>query len=501
MPRQRWLWMVVVMVGGLTLSLALASEARANVAPPEEASGAGPAPAQATTRVRMESEHVVLVVAADGRQASVTAEYRLRNQAGAPETLALRFPLAYLTGEGSAPDPCPEIQDLQVWVNGQAVPWQRVQSTPTSFCHQASAPWAEFSVTFPPKEPVTVRVTYTQRAWGYEPYWMLSYIVETGAGWHDTIGQGTIEVVMPYEVSPANILLEEGVGYGPTTPQPRLEGRTVRWTFANLEPRAADNVTVLYVDPARWNEVRSAREQVKARPEDGAAWAALGAALTRVLALPTGWEMALGVRTDPAARELMQEALDAYAQAVRWQPQDLNGRVAYAALLVAAAQALEETDGDPGQAHAYRHEAAQQLAYVAQQDPNHEGLRTFLSRYARLLPGWVEVQGETVHFVGLTATPPGPTPRATTPTATPQPRLPAAGSDAEHPPATTVAAAAPAGPNPPSAPATPTPATGTPRGMKMLMGLLTCGGVGFLLVALLFVVLGWRAGRAARPSR
>lgn len=480
---KRWflgLVVVLVILGG---SVWGTRSAWANVAPPEHASGADPVPDAPSTQVRMLAEQVVLTVAPDGRSAGVQGRYRLRNEGTQTETLAVRFPLSYLTDEGSSRPPCPEIRDLQVRVDGQPVPWVRQQGPPIAYCHEDGAPWAVFQVAFPPGQEVLVEIAYTQEAWGYEPYWTLSYIVATGAGWYGTIGQGEIQVVMPYTVSPANIVLDGGVGYGHTSPPPRLVGRSLIWAFTDLEPTEEDNIWVLYVEPALWADVEKWRAQTRLHPQDGDAWGFLGLALKRVLADPIGWEMGLGIRTDSGARALLREALDAYAQAVELKSEDPDWHFGYAELLVAAAY-LHEADGNSAQAHAYKAEATRQLAEALHLDPNHEKARTFLQRYAHLLANWVTVQGDEFVFVGLTATPPGPTSDVApfAPTATPTADIPASPTSTPPRPAATDVAFGET-PSPGLEPAEFTSeSSNAPWMVWGIMALISCGGF-FLLVA------------------
>jgi len=492
-------WVLGLGLLALWLGLWGTGSAWANAAPPESASGAGPAPDASSTQVRMVSERVVLTVAADGRRATVHGQYWLRNEGAQTETLAVRFPLSYLTDEGSARAPCPEIRDLQIQVDGRAVSWSRQPGPATSFCHADTAPWAVFEVTFPPGQEVVIEATYTQDAWGHEPYWVLTYIVETGAGWYGTIGQGEIQVVMPYSVSPANIVLDGpyghgSIGYGRTTPEPRLEGQTLTWTFNDLEPDAQDNLWVLYVDPALWAEVEARRADVRARPQDGDAWGFLGLALKRVLAVPIGWDMARGLRTDPGAQALLREALDAYAQAVALRPNDPDWHFGYGELLTAAAQTLLDTGGDPAQAHAYRAEAARELAQALALDPQHAKTRAFLQNYGRLLEGWVTVQGDVVTFVGLTATPPAPTPRpgAATPTPSAGQALPP-GEPEATPTAAEPFVPAPVGPSVDTA--ADEPVASSNGWLWWLLALGLCGGVFAVGVGLL-----WLLGRSRREQ-
>ncbi len=497
-------WMAVVVMG---LGLAWAAgwgvgRGSANAAPPETASGTGPAPASASTQVRMEAETVVLTVSPDGLQAQVTGEYLMRNMGAQTETLGVRFPLGYVTGLGNVTE-CPEIRGLQVWVDDQAVTWQRISGTPTAACPGDRAPWAEFQVTFPPQQPVRLRVSYTQDAWGYAPYRVLSYIVETGAGWYGTIGQGEIRVEMPYEVSPGNVVLEGGVGFGFTSPHAQLQGRTVRWQFQDLEPGPQDNFFLLYVEPEVWQAVEQRRAAVQANPQDGDAWGFLGLALKRVLQVPGLWDMSRTLRHDPGARALLDEALQAYAQAVALRPDDPDWHFGYAELLVAAAVTWGEDD--PQQAHAYKAQATAELAQALALDPQHAKTRAFLEDYAFLLEGWVEVRDGQVVFVGLTATPPAPAGRA--PPASGESEATAApplGSSPAEPGGVPTAGPAPATPLSPAgaAPATVPAASGNTVvaedgavaawvGLVALMAL--CGGGALVVAVGLAVWFGRRA--------
>jgi len=49
----------------------------------------------------------------------------------------------------------------------------------------------------------------TTLGFGYPPHIIFRYILETGAGWKDTIGSGEIVVVLPYEASLENIVFDE----------------------------------------------------------------------------------------------------------------------------------------------------------------------------------------------------------------------------------------------------------------------------------------------------
>ena len=408
-----WQRMVQASVVGLLLALVAAvapSPARANVAPPETAAGAAPAP-QGATQVRMTEERITLTLNDAGTEAEVTGTYILFNPGTEAETLMVRFPLSYLTDEGMAPQPCPEIANLQVRVNGESISWQRTEGPPTSYCHEQAAPWAAFSVTFPATQEVTIQVSYTQTAWGATPYRVLTYIVETGAGWADTIGRGEIIVRLPYAASEANVLVRDAVGFGHTTPGVTLQGNEVRWAFQQLEPGPGDNFQLVYMEPAAWQRIEAARQRTRDHAQDPQAWLELSRALRAALLVGPG----LMMRSGPGAEALWQEAVEGLNYAAQLAPQNADVHFALGEWLIAWATQAEH-EGTP-EAHAAMRRGVEALAQALTLNPQHRDTRAFLENYGQMpfFQGWLVVENGTYRFVGLTATPPAP------PTATPGP--------------------------------------------------------------------------------
>ncbi len=406
-------WMMRASVVGSLLAMAVAvwlAPARANVAPPETAAGAAPAP-QDATQVRMTEERIVLTLNDAGTEAQVSGTYILFNPGTEAETLMVRFPLSYLTDEGMAPQPCPEIADLQVRVNGEAIAWQRTEGPPTSYCHEQAAPWAAFSVTFPAAQEVTIQVTYTQTAWGATPYRVLTYIVETGAGWADTIGRGEIIVRLPYAASEANVLVRDDVGFGHTTPGVTLQGNEARWAFEQLEPGPGDNFQLVYMEPAAWQRIEAARQRTRSHAQDPQAWLELSRALRAALLVGPG----LMMRSGPGAEALWQEAVDGLHYAAQLAPQNADVHFALGEWLIAWATQAER-EGTP-EAHTAMRQGVEALAQALTLNPQHQEARAFLENYGPMpfFQGWIAVENGTYRFVGLTATPPAP------PTATPGP--------------------------------------------------------------------------------
>ena len=54
-------------------------------------------------------------------------------------------------------------------------------------------------------QDVTIEVAYTVNGYGYYPYDVFKYILETGAGWNGTIGIADVIVRFPFEVSEKNV--------------------------------------------------------------------------------------------------------------------------------------------------------------------------------------------------------------------------------------------------------------------------------------------------------
>lgn len=303
--------------------------ARADVAPPEAPPGAGIAPGQEFTQVRMVSERVTLTIQPNREgytpKARTEAVFQMRNLGAVEEKMDVRFPLVF--GESVYySDMFPEISDIQVEVDGKTVATRRQMGGYLD--SETKIPWAVFPVTFPPGQDVNIIVSYTTLGFGYEPHIVFRYILETGAGWKDTIGSAEIVVVLPYAASLENVMFDEYSGYGYTTPNQQFSGNEIRWRFENLEPTQEDNFAVMIVQPSAWQKVLRERENATQNPQDGEAWGRLGKALKEVIRYPKGY-----LRSDEAGQRMYLEAVAAYDKAVTLLPNDALWHYGFADLL------------------------------------------------------------------------------------------------------------------------------------------------------------------------
>ena len=286
-PRPKSVSLKLGIVVGLSwLILALALPVLGDVSPPEQAPGSNLDPNQAT-QVRMVSETVVIdiqpsepnqderTLADDRAKAQVTATFLMRNLGDNDETMQVRFPL-----ESADSSATPPIEAFTVKVDGQ--------TAITSTIYNKFGPrdryinWAAFDVTFPAQQDVTLEVTYQTRPTGYLPAARFGYILETGAGWRDTIGSADIIVRLPYTATEENVLLgpnrtNEGAKYQ-TTPGGQFVDNEIRWHWDDLEPTDADNLSVNILVPQTWQQIVTARAAVDAQPDDANAWQTLAQA-------------------------------------------------------------------------------------------------------------------------------------------------------------------------------------------------------------------------------
>jgi len=379
----------------LVISVFPSGPARADVAPPDWPPGTNPVPGSETTQVRMVAETVVLDVlrrssGESSAQAKVHASFTMRNLGAAAERLEVRFPLSFWHGQSDGFGNFPEITDLKVIVDGQAVSTRRFEADPPP-------PWATFEVNFPPGEDVTIVVTYTADAQGRDVYVAFRYVLQTGAGWKDTIGTADVIVRLPYEATPQNVMLEETTGFSTTTPGAVFAGPEVRWHFQDFEPTWENDITVSLVNPADWERVLTERSRVAQNPQDGEAWGRLGKVYKEIL---------LGIRfmrQDPAGQELYRLSLESYEKAVTLLPEDSLWHYGYAELLyehwnwdvyfVAASTDLSELI-----------RAVEELQLSLSLDPDNQRAKELLERISTI-PGVVALTGRGYDFLILTATP------------------------------------------------------------------------------------------------
>jgi hypothetical protein len=309
----------------ILVSFLFPSSARADIAPPEQPPGANLFPESTVTRVRMVAETVLIDVALNAPsgslgRAQVTADFTMQNVGEESETMAVRFPLTANDGFSNYP----EITGLEVSIDGQLVSTHEIELPDAN---DQLIPWAEFDVTFPPGQDVFIQVAYTLEATGEYPYISFKYLLETGAGWQGTIGEGDLIVRLPYGVHDLNIIFNQQIGWAETTSDGILAGNEVRWDFEDLEPTSEDNFQVALVMPPVWQQVLSEQDNVTQNPQDGEAWGRLGKLYKEISRLRRG------LREDVGGQELYILSQEAYEQAITLLPDDALWHAGYADLL------------------------------------------------------------------------------------------------------------------------------------------------------------------------
>lgn len=260
----------------LLFALTLSSGAWADVAPPEQPPGSNISPnGQGQTQVVMSAESIIIEVRPSMDTATATAkvmgDFVMRNTGTAAEAMAVRFPLGDPGGKGSGFGQFPSVENFAVQVSGEVVPTS-VITTPNPLPGQTEPlKWAVFDVNFPPGQDTAINVTYNIMATGYPPSARFTYVLETGAGWKDTIGSADITLRLPYTATNDNVFHNESK----TTPGWKLAGNEVRWHWDNLEPTAKDNIQVTILAPKAWYAILTARASLEARPDDAGALVSL----------------------------------------------------------------------------------------------------------------------------------------------------------------------------------------------------------------------------------
>jgi tetratricopeptide (TPR) repeat protein len=300
--------------------------AKADVAPPEQPPGANPHPGVETTQVRMVAEKVLIDILENSPQdclgqAHVSAEFQMRNLGDEPEVLMVRFPISSNDGFYNFP----EIQDLQVHVDG--IPVSTTRNEYIGGLYDDIIPWAEFEVNFPVGQDVLINVSYTLEGSGEYPYVSFKYLLETGAGWKDAIGDVDLIVRLPYDANPHNVFLDSSPGWGHTSPGAVLDGQDLRWHYGDLEPEYQHNLSVVMVLPSAWMKVLAERENVALNPQDGEAWGRLGKMYKEISLLRRG------IRYDQGGKELFDLSAEAYQKALKLLPKDALWHAGYAELL------------------------------------------------------------------------------------------------------------------------------------------------------------------------
>jgi hypothetical protein len=254
------------------VAFALAGSAWADIAPPEQAPGSSISPG-GQTQVVMAAERVVIEVQPfeETAHGKVTADFLMRNTGTSDELLNVRFPLSW---RGSASGDFSTVEDFAAQVGGSVLTTTVITSTDPLASAGQTEPmkWVAFDVKFPAGQDTTVKVTYNIKAVGFPPSARFAYMLETGAGWKDSIGLADIVLRLPYAASNQNIF------YSDSTPGSKIAGNEVSWHWDNLEPTPKDNLFVTILAPKAWQTILDARAQVSAKPNDASALAALARA-------------------------------------------------------------------------------------------------------------------------------------------------------------------------------------------------------------------------------
>ena len=406
----------------LIINLFIFFPTRADIAPPEQPPGANLVPGKEDTQVRMLAENVLIDVGGntpDGSlgQARVTATFTMLNTGSEPETMTVRFPLTFWDGSNDGWFNYPEIKDVSIEVDNQVVSIQRV-TTPNPQDSDFPIPWTAFETTFPPGEDVIIKVGYTAAAYGEYPFSAYNYVLETGAGWKDTIGSADLMVRLPYEVTKQNVIFDVTTGFSSTTPGAIIEGREVHWHYENLEPTREDNLEVSLVSPAAWKKVLVEQENVTNNPEDGEAWGRLGK-IYKEISNFRKW-----LRPDTGGQELYPLSVEAYQKAVELLPNDALWHAGFADLLWFKYYFEDYMAGSTDLADLERAIYHIKIAYDLNQA--HPKITYVLDDMRYAMPEIMAKEGEEYIFLYLTATPVFPPTATFTPvtSATPVPQTP-----------------------------------------------------------------------------
>jgi hypothetical protein len=383
----------------LFLLLAFPSDVRADVAPPIFPPGSNPQPGTEITQVRMAAETVILAVLRDFDaeslgHAHVTANFTMHNLGTADERMAVRFPISGDDGRGNFP----EIKNMVITVNGQEVPYRRVNYPDINYPDNDPVPWAEFDVTFPTGQDVSIHVAYDLEGSGYYPFTAFYYILETGAGWKDTIGSADVILRLPYEANPQNVIMNVQIGWAETTPGGVFQGNEVRWHFNDFEPgesQPVQNMEFALVAPSTWEAVLTAQADIAQSPNDGEAWGLLARAYKQ------SFSMSKGYREDAGGQELYRLSVEAYEKCLSLKPNDAQWHAGFADLL--ATRAMWDAWKPGTTPETYR--ALTEIYTALQLDPNDPVVQEIASNMTYMLQGKITQNGDKFNFPGLTQTP------------------------------------------------------------------------------------------------
>ena len=326
-----------ILLIGVQQALSHVIPARADVAPPHPPVGSDLSPGSEITNVRMISETVTIDVAENSTikngHAVVTAKFQMRNLGDTVEEMNVRFPLHH-SEYNIQSNECyfslyPSISDIAVWIDGRQVQVSKtfgkvnplpVEGTPLPDIIPC---WAHFPVIFPPGQDVNVVVQYTvegYRSDGDSSITEYFYVLQTGAGWNDTIGKAQIIVRLPYNITPMNFIR--------CYPEDCYQaGNEVRWGYEDFEPTEG-LISIDIMLPSIWRNILTETERTTANPSDGEAWGRLGKAYKEAIMAGRGFAYYGSVTA-----EMYQFSQDAYQKAITLLPNDADWHYGFAELL------------------------------------------------------------------------------------------------------------------------------------------------------------------------
>jgi tetratricopeptide (TPR) repeat protein len=259
-------------------------------------------------------------------------------------------------------------------------------------------PWAEFDVSFPTGQDVFIHVAYDLEGSGYYPSTAFYYVLETGAGWKDTIGSADVILRLPYEANPQNVIMNVQIGWAETTPGGVFQGNEVRWHFDDFEPGEngpVQNMEFALVAPSSWQAVLTAQADVAQSSNDGEAWGRLGKAYKQAFFMTKNY------RDDAGGQELYQLGIEAYEKCLSLKPDDAQWHAGLADLLATHATWDAWKPGTTPEMD----RALNEIHMALQLAPNDPLVREIASNMTYMLDGRITQNGDDFAFPGLTQTP------------------------------------------------------------------------------------------------
>jgi hypothetical protein len=383
----------------LLIFFAVPGTVLADIAPPQNPPGSNLDPGAETTQVRMVAEIVLIEVQKDTMPGSlgwahVTADFTMRNLGDTSESMAVRFPIAVNNGYDNS---YPEITNVAIKVGGEQVAFRRA-NYPAEFgiFRDDIVPWAEFDVAFPVGQDVSIQVAYNLSGTGYSyrPFFTtFNYILETGAGWQDTIGSADIILHLPYEANIQNVIFDE-IGWGSTTPGGTFRDTELRWHYEDFEPGPegpVQDMEFALVAPAAWQAILTERDNVTKNQNDGEAWGRLAKAYKEVFFYTKGY------RTDKGGEELYAASIEAYEKCLSLKPDDAEWHAGFADLLAYHSYVSNDS--------AETHRALEEIHSALQLAPNNSKVLEIAENVQLMFPeGMLKIENR-FDFPWLTQTP------------------------------------------------------------------------------------------------